>query len=74
MTFASGHNSDRNEYWCSNGIIFEGATADAHETTLTAIDPTQDNVITIPNATMTLLTTATHANKSNHIGKVIALG
>ena len=26
----------------ANGIVFEGATADAHETTLTAADPTQD--------------------------------
>ena len=73
MTFASGQTATAMNIG-SVGIIFEGATADAHETTLTAIDPTQDNVITIPNATMTLLTTATHANKSNHIGKVIALG
>ena len=58
----------------SNGIIIEGATADAHETTLTAVDPTQDNVITIPNATMTAITTATHATKAVHIAKVIALG
>ena len=73
MTFASGQTATAMNIG-SVGIVFEGATADAHETTLTAIDPTQDNVITIPNATMTLLTTATHANKSNHIGKVIALG
>jgi len=73
LTFASGTSATGINIG-ANGIIFEGATADAHETTLTAIDPTQDNVITIPNATMTLLTTATHANKSNHIGKVIALG
>ena len=58
----------------ANGIIIEGATADAHETTLTAEDPTQDNVITIPNATMTLITNATHATKAVHIAKVIALG
>ena len=73
LTFASGTSATGINIG-ANGIIFEGATADAHETTLTAIDPTQDNVITIPNATMTLLTTATHASKSNHIGKVIALG
>ena len=73
MTFASGQTATAMNIG-SVGIVFEGATADAHETTLTAVDPTQDNVITIPNATMTLLTTATHANKSNHIGKVIALG
>ena len=55
-------------------IVFEGATADAHETTLTAVDPTQDNIITIPNSTMTAITTATHATKSNHISRCIALG
>ena len=58
----------------ANGIIIEGATADAHETTLTAQDPTQDNVITIPDSTMTAITTATHATKSNHISRCIALG
>ena len=58
----------------ANGIVFEGATADAHETTLTAEDPTQDNVITIPDATMTAITTATHATKATHIARAIALG
>ena len=58
----------------ANGIVFEGATADAHETTLTAADPTQDNTITIPNETMTPITTATHANQANHIVRCIALG
>ena len=58
----------------ANGIIIEGATDDAHETTLTAVDPDQDNVITIPDATMTAITTATHATKSNHISRCIALG
>jgi hypothetical protein len=58
----------------ANGIVFEGATADAHETTLTAADPTQDNTITIPDATMTAITTATHANQANHIVRCIALG
>ena len=58
----------------ANGIVFEGATADAHETTLTAVDPTQDNTITIPNSTMTAVTTATHATRGNHIVRCIALG
>ena len=58
----------------ANGIVFEGATADAHETTLTVVDPTQDNTITIPNETMTAITTATHATKSAHIARAIALG
>ena len=55
-------------------IIFEGATADAHETTLTAADPTADGTITIPDSSITLLTTATHVNKSIHIARCIALG
>ena len=58
----------------ANGIIIEGATADAHETTLTAVDPDQDNVITIPDATMTAITTATHSTQANHIVRCIALG
>ena len=32
-------------------IIFEGATADAAETTLSVVDPTQDRTVTIPNNT-----------------------
>lgn len=35
----------------SNGLLFEGATADAYETTLTVTDPTADRTITIPNRT-----------------------
>ena len=73
MTFASGTSTSGMQIG-STGIVFEGATADAHETTLTVADPTSDNTITIPDATMTLLTTATHANKSNHISRCIALG
>ena len=58
----------------ANGIVFEGATADAHETTLTVEDPTQDNTITIPNETMTAITTATHASQASHIVRCISLG
>jgi hypothetical protein len=36
-------------------IVFEGATADAHETTLTVAEPTQDNTITLPNTTGTVV-------------------
>jgi hypothetical protein len=35
-------------------IVFEGATADAHETTLTVAEPTQDNTITLPNTSGTV--------------------
>jgi hypothetical protein len=73
MTFASGTSTSGMQIG-STGVVFEGATADAYETTLTVTDPTADRVITIPNSTMTLLTTATHATKSNHISRCIALG
>ena len=58
----------------NGAIIFEGATADDHETSLDAQNPTQDNVITIPDASMTAITTATHATRASHIVKCIALG
>ena len=38
-------------------IIFEGATDDAYETTLTVADPTADRTITLPNVTGTVVTT-----------------
>ena len=36
-------------------IVFEGATADAFETTLTVADPTADRTITLPNTTGTVV-------------------
>ena len=41
----------------SNRIIFEGATANDHETFLTVADPTADRTITLPNVTGTVITT-----------------
>ena len=41
----------------TQSIIFEGATADAFETTLLATDPTADRTITLPNAGGTVITT-----------------
>ncbi len=38
-----------------SNIIFEGATNDAHETTLTVINPTSDNTIQLPDASGTVL-------------------
>ena len=41
-----------NSVWgVSNGLVLEGATADAFETTVTLTDPTADRTITIPNLT-----------------------
>ena len=50
-----------------NSFVFEGATADAHETTLTTVDPTADRTISLPNATGTIVlkdSTDTLTNKS----------
>ena len=48
-------------------IIFEGATADAFETTLTVVDPTADRTITLPNTSGTVVlkdSTDTLTNKT----------
>ena len=37
-----------------NAVIFEGATADDHETTLSIIDPTADRTINLPNQSGTI--------------------
>ena len=37
-----------------NAVLFEGATADSHETTLTTVDPTGDRTISLPNVSGTL--------------------
>ena len=37
-----------------NAFVFEGATDDAHETTLTTVDPTGDRTISLPNVSGTL--------------------
>jgi hypothetical protein len=44
----------------SGDIVFEGSTANGYETTLRATDATADRVITLPNETGTILTTASN--------------
>jgi len=46
----------------ANAVVFEGATADAHETTLTITDPTADRTITLPNVSGTLPILAADSN------------
>ncbi|MAK52122.1 phage tail fiber protein, partial [Marinobacter sp.] len=46
-------------------IVFEGATDDAHETTLAVTDPTADRTITLPNVTGTVVTTGDTGTVTN---------
>ena len=55
-------------------IVFEGVTADAHETTLTVVDPTADRTVTIPNETGTLITSASAATNAFSTAMAAALG
>jgi len=57
-----------------SSIVFEGATADAYETTLTVTDPTADRTITLPNESGTLMTTTSAATNSFSIALAAALG
>ncbi|NDC18775.1 MAG: hypothetical protein EBZ87_00695 [Microbacteriaceae bacterium] len=61
----------------NDSIVFEGTTADAFETTLSAGDPTADRTVTLPNATTTLVgrdTTDTLSNKSISLGSNTVTG
>ena len=58
----------------TSGLTFEGATADAYETTLTATDPTADRTITLPNETGTVLTSATSIGNSNLANSTVTIG
>ena len=60
-----------------NGVVFEGATANNFETTLTVVDPTADRTITIPDATGTVALTgnkldAFAATTSSELASVIS--
>jgi len=51
----------------SGSVIFEGSTDDSFETTLTVVDPTADRIVSLPDATDTLVgrdTTDTLTNKT----------
>jgi hypothetical protein len=57
-----------------SSIVFEGATADSYETTLTVTDPTADRTITLPNESGTLVTSASAATNAFSISIAAALG
>ena len=73
MTFASGQTTSGLSVG-SGAIVFEGATANDFETTLTVVDPTADNVLTIPNETGTAATTSSFLSKGQVITKIMAMG
>ena len=59
----------------SGNIIFEGSTADANETILTAADATGgDKTLTLPNETGTILTTASSIANSNLANSSVTIG
>lgn len=45
------------QFFANNNLRFEGATDDAFETTVTVVDPTADQTITLPDQTGTVLLT-----------------
>ena len=59
----------------SGNIIFEGSTADANETILTAADATGgDKTLTLPNETGTVLSTASSIANSNLANSAVTIG
>jgi hypothetical protein len=57
------------------GITFEGNTADAHETTLEVVEPTQDNTIYLPNTSGTVvLATASQTISNKTLGSNLNAG
>ena len=57
-----------------SSIVFEGASADDFETTLTVVDPTADRTITLPNESGTLVTSGNAATNAFSIALAAALG
>ena len=59
-TITGGHTwTSQQAFGTGTPFVFEGATADANETTLAIEDPTADNTVTVPNRTGTILLTTT---------------
>ena len=58
----------------SSGITFEGSSADVNETVLTAADPTADRVLTLPDETGTILSTASSIANSNLANSAVTVG
>jgi hypothetical protein len=66
LVFGPGRTNDvPNQITVNGSIIFEGATADDYETTLTVTDPTADRTITLPNISGTVITTGDTGTVTN---------
>ena len=58
-----------------SSIAFQGATVDAYATTLTVVDPTANNTITLPNTSGTVtLTTSAQTLSNKTLGSDLAAG
>ena len=75
-TLISGTDEGANSIKLASGnITFEGSTADANETTLTAADATGgDKTLTLPNETGTILSTASSIANSNLANSAVTVG
>ena len=58
----------------TDGVVFEGATEDNFETTLTATDPTADRTITLPDESGTVALEANVASTGKAIAMAIVFG
>lgn len=68
VTFPEGLDLGSGNMSFGSSLVFEGATADSFETTLTVVDPTADRTVTIPNQTgATILSSAGVADTANAI-------
>ena len=50
-TILGGDATNASVFFEPNNLVFEGSSVDDHETRLTVTQPTQDNVITMPDST-----------------------
>ena len=55
-------------------IVFEGSSADANETALAVTNPTADRVLTLPDETGTILSTASSIANSNLANSTVTVG
>jgi hypothetical protein len=57
-----------------SSIVFEGSSADDHETTLTVANPTEDRTLTLPNATGTIALTSDITSAIDTFGGAVTGG